>query len=455
MANPTLKPAAGLGSCRRPGAYHLCMMVLLAGLFASHLADAIRRGDPLSPPDLIRSEWKTGIDYQNLYAAANSLRAGLSIYTDNRQHGERFYNPLAPPGSTLYVYPPLGAYVFVPFSFLPPRASYLVWCLCQIALVFLIMETMREFLGSRLRAWWFGLLFLNSQPMLFALGRGNFDMLPVALLALAFYLWRKEKHPYFVGLCIAFASALKLYPFIFVGFFFLKRQWKIAGSGLVFTMLIFSLVGVRFLPEYGEQFVKLMGMVSQHLYAANHSSLAFCLRLCSLGEASEASLSFFMGLANVINLVLLLAIAAGSWFLKIQDRNLGMLEACLYMLVMTLVPAVSYDYNLLFILIIGPVLIHFSERDLQKSGPVRIQAILAFVCLAQLLAKTWWLVGTPTRLIPLLAASKFPAIVTLWALLALLLVRITRAKSQPSLGVRQSLAAAPARHAGGRDSVEP
>jgi alpha-1,2-mannosyltransferase len=166
-------------------------------------------------------------DFQNHWEWGRRFANGVFLYTDG----------LNTP------YPPFWGMVHAPLSVLPAHtAQILIYPLSLLAVVLLFWVLHRltvsvlpysreQFITILLLT-----LFLSSRYWL----RDLVECLPnlslVALTWLAVYLWSIRRE-WMGGMCLGFAAALKCTPLLFLSYFVLKRQWKMAATSLLFTAL--------------------------------------------------------------------------------------------------------------------------------------------------------------------------------------------------------------------------
>jgi len=94
-------------------------------------------------------------------------------------------------------------------------------------------------------------LVMFSYPFVFVLERGTADLYALFFVTLAFLLWRGGRSPLLVGLCIAIAIHLKIYPLIFIYYFFIKREWRICASICACALLVVLGTALASLEGFG------------------------------------------------------------------------------------------------------------------------------------------------------------------------------------------------------------
>ena len=383
------------------------LFISLSGL-ASFLVNGQKRWE-IIPPASIRKA-----DYVPLLIAGRSLMAGHSIYENNRGCGEEFNDPLAGENEVRYVYPPLAAYIFAPLAFFSEKTSYLIWSAAQIAIILGILALTSKKLGfTHLETSILGTVVFLSYPIWFSLERGNFDALVMLFYLSAFFLWLDKRSEYLVAFLLAVAILLKLFPLALLLFFLLKKEWNIIAYTIIAAILLSLLVGLRFIPEYGAVFAKLLVGLSKHLFVANHSTICFILRTQAIcGLFSDAAVRISIYLSHLINLSLFGFIAYHSWRWGKRSKLNLMIEICAYLLFMSVASAVSYDYKLVFMCFMVPVLI----KGIVMMNKIKRRSFLTlviYVCMAYCLTATWCLIGNHSGLPAAILASKFPFMVVL------------------------------------------
>lgn len=141
------------------------------------------------------------------------------------------------------VYPPLWAMVHAPLSLVNVRlAKVLVYPLAPLSTVVLfwaLNRVSRKHLpcpSDRL-FWATALAVLLASPFLARdLPEVGVNTALVALSWLAIYCWQERREAW-GGVCLGLAAALKCTPLLFIAWFALKRQWRMAGAALLATAL--------------------------------------------------------------------------------------------------------------------------------------------------------------------------------------------------------------------------
>ena len=133
----------------------------------------------------------------------------------------------------------LSALPIVPSAGFPPLTAKRYWLVINAAILVLsaVVLTQITQLGWRRVLI---VIFLAVEPLATSFLYGQMHLLVFFLLALA--VWCSERdRPATSGICVALATALKLYPVLFLAFFIRKKQWR-ALAGMVVGL--FALAGL-------------------------------------------------------------------------------------------------------------------------------------------------------------------------------------------------------------------
>ncbi len=138
-------------------------------------------------------------------------------------------------------YPPFGLLVFDLFGFMSARQALIltmVMALATVASVFIFLAINRNDLSRLEKVGVFSVTTL-SFPVVFALDRGNLDLIIVAFLLLALLFNSKQSGRYAAGALIGVASAVKVYPLLLLPiFYYQKREVRtLATSTGIFLLL--------------------------------------------------------------------------------------------------------------------------------------------------------------------------------------------------------------------------
>ena len=212
----------------RPARAEYLLLVFLLGLF------------------LIRGflpAWRSlNTDFRNYYVAARLYReksSMLRVYDFTWFQRQKDHAGM---GQCLVGFVPdtlLSALPIVPSAEFPPLTAKRYWLVINAAILVLsaVVLTQITQLGWRRVLI---VIFLAVEPLATSFLYGQMHLLVFFLLALA--VWCSERHrPATSGICVALATALKLYPALFLAFFIRKKQWR-ALAGMVVGL--FALAGL-------------------------------------------------------------------------------------------------------------------------------------------------------------------------------------------------------------------
>ncbi len=188
------------------------------------------------------SKW----DYSIYYSSALALREGMNPYTTD-------LTPLARSrgfdlGKINHATdPPTFVMCFVPLTLLAPRRGFYVWTAINalsflLALILLLRWTPGLGGDARLAIAAIAILF---PPVIEHLAWGQNKML-VLLMFVLMLRWMERGRDAAAGLMLAFATLLRAFPFLLVGYLLLMKRWRVfaytmaglAGGGLVTLALV-------------------------------------------------------------------------------------------------------------------------------------------------------------------------------------------------------------------------
>jgi hypothetical protein len=250
-------------------------------------------------------------------------------------------------------YPPFCFTMLYPLTLLPPFAAFAL--VTGVTVTFLLLFTWRM-LPTR-DTWTrvltvFALTFL-TYPVLMLLDRGNLDGLLFVLLVL--FVWAYRNGHYRSGAALlAVASAMKIFPALFVLLYVADRRYRQAALMCALTALL-TLVGmawldggvVQTLDNYRAGVAMSAPTLPVQIAASSSTStLPGLIHALSDLRDPEACQRLYAGYQYVC--AGLLAVLAGylMWVEKSFARRVSLLT-----LAMLLLPAFNYDYRLIFLYI--------------------------------------------------------------------------------------------------------
>ena len=168
-------------------------------------------------------------DFKHNYLASRCWLSGCNPYFED--FGDPRHRP--------FIYPPIVLWTFAWTRWLSMATAVRVWSVALMAMVVagaIVAARERQRLGLRPIAYPVAVaVMLWAAPTIFAIERGNYDVLAAALAAAAVFLLVRERvwADGLAGFCMATAGWLKLYPFILIPGLVALRRSRVA----VWTLL--------------------------------------------------------------------------------------------------------------------------------------------------------------------------------------------------------------------------
>ena len=176
-------------------------------------------------------------DFRHFYWAGEAMARGGDPYTAG-EPGKR-------PG---YIYPPLVAFLYIPYAQWPmeqaARVSVTINVLALALALTLATRAAFDWLQVRSDAERFGVVLLGGVLLTVDKLRGEIQMLQTnawILLGWAVAFSQARKRPLLAGFALGFACAIKFLVVAMLPYFLLRRQWRAAAgmvAGLAFFMLL-------------------------------------------------------------------------------------------------------------------------------------------------------------------------------------------------------------------------
>ena len=216
--------------------------------------------------------WKGYPDFTIYYSAALMLRRGMGpqLYDEAAQF--RVQREFAPgviirASALPYNHPPFEAWIFVPFSYLPYGAAYILWSLANVGMLIALPFLLRRYLPAlaRASAFWWVLGNVAFFPFFFTLLQGQDTILLLFLYALAFVSLEQKR---FVSAGAYLACGLFKFHLVlpFLIFLLVRERRKILWGFLlvaaVLGLISFASVGIQeliYYPHYVLQLEETMG----------------------------------------------------------------------------------------------------------------------------------------------------------------------------------------------------
>ncbi len=154
-----------------------------------------------------------------------------------------------------FIYPPLLAYLLLPFVWIPFATLQLLWFVLSVALLLaLVAIACGALLEAELRSWWgvVALLVALAPPTRACLNLGQLGIPIAALVAAPLAL---RRYPWGQGTALALGALLKLYPAIFGLLLLRQRMWRAIAGAAMTTLVIVSASLAAYGPRPYTQFI--------------------------------------------------------------------------------------------------------------------------------------------------------------------------------------------------------
>ncbi len=341
-----------------------------------------------------------GLDFLQVYSWDESLLAGDRFSSD---------------------YTPFVLVAQLPFTLLPPRLAYILF---SLVLVFSLLGSVSACLAERglfrRRDWALGSLlvaslFYHTYPTLFAIERGNSDL--IAAVGAAVGLLMLSRHRPVAALAgLTLAAQYKVYPIILAIMLPLRKAWPWLPLFVVLNGALLLILG----PTGLEWFARSLAHVLRNprTPTVNHSLASFAVQLAKGGYLTDAWRDPAVRIASGV-LVAILAVAwlrlarragrLGRASLRADGRRgpftvveIGVIGMAFQL--MSLIPTTSHDYQL--VVQIVPFLLLLTRPKAEFPLPgwlVRVVIIGIAVSMAYLFAYPLKLIKTPGLLVAYVA----------------------------------------------------
>jgi len=173
-------------------------------------------------------------DFAQDYIAAHSLRSGNSLYgRDITNLG----NEMLGFDRILNFHPPFDALLFLPLSFLPYDAAFVIWGVLSI----LLLLRINHFIANGLELsgeWLLNLMCITLfwSPVFACLLTGQSSMIIAACVISGWFYLRSEKE-YVAGFLFAIATLIKLFPGLILLYLVMSKNWRACFSMVSFIIL--------------------------------------------------------------------------------------------------------------------------------------------------------------------------------------------------------------------------
>lgn len=282
----------------------------------------------------------------------------------------------------------------------------------------LLVRLLRPRFGWRPALTTVGVIMGLMQPPFDTIAYGQIDIMLLLLLTLTL-LGLQSERSWLVGLGIALGTLFKLYPFMLVGFLFVRREWKaigwVVGWLAILNGIAIAVMGVDNHVMYVTQVLPNIGGGTS--WVENQTINGFLNRLSYDPLRTEPvrglsiNLLTYGGFALVAGASLLLSFAPFD-----RKSSSYALQFAIFSVVMVLaVPAAWMHYSTITILAFAMLAWHSADRPLPLGKAVLLA--LSFGLIAY--GNQWsFFDGTQNPGLPFLALSyKFYGLVVLWSVM--------------------------------------
>lgn len=363
---------------------HFLLPVYFAVLIALIAYLSIFHFDPLESQrlyyDVVREQYSFGADFNNFYFAAKRLVAGENFYF--LENPEQSLPGEFPGGPVRFVYPPLLAYFFVPFSFFNLNTAFYLYTFFSICLLLFSIYLFSRLFPDRKLFFYAAVALLALSPIVwFHLERGQTDIVVLSLIvgACAFLIKSYFK---LAGLLIGLAALFKFTPLIFLPYLFLKNKkafWSSAAT-LVVGSLILGTGWLKYFFLALKSFAG--GFISSSIFS-NSLAGVFYNRMTRLYLPFEATHKIYF----ILVLVLIVVVFA-LLYRRLQTNNQNtpeyvLPEFALLSVGLILLPNISWLYNGVHLLILLAAWWYLRDKNLLSPAKSVFGDILIYLILAQ------------------------------------------------------------------------
>jgi alpha-1,2-mannosyltransferase len=290
-------------------------------------------------------------------------------------------------GKLYFTYPPFAAILLFPFGFLSTGFAAALFTLGTLAAV--AVTTKWLFTAAGLPHWPLAVpVIVLMEPLRENIMQGQINMLLIVLIMMDFFVLKGKWRGVGVGL----ATALKLFPGIFIVYFLVTRQWRAAFVSSV-TAAVATLLSGAIAPRASWDFWTSAlwdtTRVGRTDYTGNQSLLGMLSRFAAPGEPNR-----------VVWIVLAVAVAAYGLWRAARATAVGDLVAALALtgLVGALVSPITWPHHLYWFV---PALVAVLASALDRGPGSRFLALLfsggyAVTVLGVVSVTNWGTASVPT-----------------------------------------------------------
>ena len=383
-------------SARRPGI--ALVLVIVGGVLevAGAAALAFRR---------------PAVDFATLWAAARDFSLGGSLYQPAAVAANHF--------GAVFKVPPFYGMLLLPFARLDLRSALMLDRVLDVVLYLscasVLALWLRPRLGARVAVAAVAVVLGLMQPAFDSIAYGQIDLVLLALLTVALLAWRAGQ-PAAVGLAVALATLLKLYPLVLVLFLAARREWKAlawtAGALVALVGVAVAAMGWREHVVYATEVLPRIGGGTG--WVENQTVNGFLCRLLAGARRPEPVHDRLIDALTWTAFALAAGVSTLVAARRAEPDAGAELSFGLFLVVMVLaVPAAWIHYETVTILTFLLLVRSAADRPLSPARAAMVA--LAFALIAY--GNQWtFFDGTPRPGLTALALSReFYGLVLLWA----------------------------------------
>lgn len=214
------------------------------------------------------------------------------------------------------------------------------------------------------------ILSMMTYPFLYLLERGNFDMLLIILITAFVYLFKEKKY-FICAILLALANATKPFTFVFWILFVFEKKWKELFFSIFLTFLLTMLSFMILKGSLSHQISILIEnfkiYIARYIYdpyccgTTNSSDLFLGLKtiFSCKGYGLDIIPIFVIDKINqIIGFFMTILIILFSWREKVFWKRIALLT-----LYMSSIPAIIFDYKLIFLFIPLWLFVNANEKS--------------------------------------------------------------------------------------------
>ena len=332
-------------------------------------------------------------DFPNYYVAARLYRQGYPLERVYEWAWFQRHANVAGIGRRLVSYIPLtlpSALVISPLSSLPALEAKRYWLLLNLAFMVLTLILLAR--STKLGARRIGLLmFLTLIPLCSNFLFGQMHLLVLLLLTTAAWLYFEDRF-FTSGLTLAVATALKIYPGLFLIFFLVKKQWRAAaglaigtGAAVLLSVHLFGMDACRVYAREVLPFAMRGQIVDP--YNVKWGSLSALLARLFIYEPElnpspvvHAPWLYALFYSLILAFICAVSVWAIGWKRRTDNQGRVKLEWASYLFLLLLISSQPAPYHFVSLILPGVLIMDYLlERD-QWTRAAVLTCLYVLVC---------------------------------------------------------------------------